>query len=289
MIQDIIINSLINGSIYAILAIGFSLIVGVARIINLAHTAFTMLAAYFLYTAARYLQIPLYLSIPLSIFIVTSIGLVCYKMFIKPIQIHESTVLIVTLALAMVFQEIMLIIFGGYYLGIPPMLSGYTMIVGVKVNYQHILAFCVVLMVLITVWAMLMKTKLGLAIRSTAQNQEIAILMGMDADRVAMTAIGVSVALAGIGGAIVAPLLTIEPRMWMHPLIIIMAVIVLGGLGSIKGSFIGAFIMGFAEALVVFLVPMGSFLKGAVALSIMIVVLLFRPEGLFGIAFEGER
>jgi branched-chain amino acid transport system permease protein len=247
------------------------------------------LAAYFLYTAAHYLQIPLYLSIFLSIFIVTLIGLVCYKMFIKPIRIHESTVLIATLALAMIFQETMLIIFGGYYLGIPPMLNGYTIILGVKVNYQHILAFCVVLIVLTTVWAMLMKTKLGLAIRSVAQNQEIATLMGMDVDRLAMTAFGVSVVLAGIGGAIVAPLLTIEPSMWMHPLIIIMAVIVLGGLGSIKGSFIGAFIMGFSEALVVFLVPMGSFLKGAVALSIMIVVLLFRPEGLFGIAFEEER
>jgi branched-chain amino acid transport system permease protein len=77
--------------------------------------------------------------------------------------------------------------------------------------------------------------------------------------------------------------------MWMHPLIMVLAVVVLGGLGSIKGSFVGAYILGFAEALVVFLIPMGAFLKGSVALSIMIVVLLFRPEGLFGIAFEEER
>jgi len=75
----------------------------------------------------------------------------------------------------------------------------------------------------------------------------------------------------------------------MGPLIMMMAVVVLGGLGSIKGSFIGAYILGFAEAMVVFLAPMGSFLKGSVALSIMILVLLIRPEGLFGVAFEEER
>jgi branched-chain amino acid transport system permease protein len=77
--------------------------------------------------------------------------------------------------------------------------------------------------------------------------------------------------------------------MWMHPLIMMMAVVVLGGMGSIKGSFIGAYILGFAEALVVFLIPMGAYLKGSVALSIMILVLLIRPEGLYGIAFEEER
>jgi len=77
--------------------------------------------------------------------------------------------------------------------------------------------------------------------------------------------------------------------MWMPPLVMMMAVVVLGGMGSIKGSFVGAFILGFAEALVVFLIPMGAYLKGSVALSIMILVLLIRPEGLFGIAFEEER
>ena len=77
--------------------------------------------------------------------------------------------------------------------------------------------------------------------------------------------------------------------MWLNPLIMMLAVVVLGGLGSIKGSFVAAYILGFAEAMVVFLLPMGAFLKGSVALSIMILVLLIRPEGLFGIAFEEER
>jgi len=77
--------------------------------------------------------------------------------------------------------------------------------------------------------------------------------------------------------------------MWMNPLVMMMAVVVLGGLGSIKGSFVGAYILGFAVTLVVFLIPMGAYLKDSVALSIMILVLVIRPEGLFGVAFEEER
>jgi branched-chain amino acid transport system permease protein len=104
-----------------------------------------------------------------------------------------------------------------------------------------------------------------------------------------MITMGLSVGLAGFTGAIVVPLTILEPNMWGAPLVMMMAVVVLGGLGSLKGSFIGAYILGFAEALVVFLAPMGAYLKGSVALSIMILVLLIRPEGLFGVYFEEER
>jgi branched-chain amino acid transport system permease protein len=145
------------------------------------------------------------------------------------------------------------------------------------------------LLVMALLWVLLMKTKLGLAIRSTAQDKEVANLMGINEAQVAMITMGISVGLAAFTGAVVVPLTVLEPGMWMHPLIMMMAVVVLGGLGSLKGSFMGAYILGFAEALVVFLAPMGAFLKGSVALSIMILVLLIRPEGLFGVSFEEER
>jgi branched-chain amino acid transport system permease protein len=151
------------------------------------------------------------------------------------------------------------------------------------------LTFIVVFLTLAALWILLMKTQLGLAIRSTAEDREVANLMGMNESRVTMIAMGISVGLAALTGAVVVPLTIVSPFMWMDPLIMMMAVVVLGGLGSIKGSFVGAYMMGFAEALVVFLIPQGAFLKGPVALSIMILVLLIRPEGLFGIAFEEER
>ncbi len=289
MFLDILITSLINGSTYALLAIGFSLIFGVARIVNIAHTAFYMVAAYIIFYTTNRLGFGPFSAMGAAVILVTILGLIAYKVFIAPIREHESAVLIGTIALAIALQEIMLLLFTGDYRSVPALIQGYTTILGVKIFYQQLLTFASVLLVLGLMRLFLMKTKLGLAIRATAQDREVANLMGMNESRVAMLAVGISVALAGITGAVIVPLTTVEPFMWNHPLIMMMAVVVLGGMGSIKGSFYAAYILGFAEALVVFLIPAGAFLKGAVALTIMILVLLVRPAGLFGVQFEEER
>jgi len=289
MILDIIISGLIGGSVYALLAIGFSLIFGVARIVNIAHTAFYMLAAYGIYFGTHKLGFhPLWCMLA-SVVIVTLFGLIAYKLFIDPIREHEAAVLICTIAIAMALQEIMLLMFGGSFLSVPALIGGFFTVFGMKVFYQQLLTFGLVLLILAVLRTMLMKTRLGLAIRSTAQDREVANLMGINESRAAMLTMGITVGLAGLAGAVVVPLTILDPFMWMHPLIMMMAVVVLGGLGSLKGSFVGAYILGFAEALVVFLIPKGAFLKGSVALSVMILVLLIRPEGLFGVAFEEER
>ena len=289
MILDIVISGLISGSIYALLAIGFSLIFGVARIVNIAHTAFYMVASYCIYFGTHRLGLHPIWGMVAAVILVTLFGLICYKLFIDPIREHEAAVLIGTIAMAIAMQEIMLLIFTGDYLSVPSLIGGYLKIFDVKVFYQQVLTFGMALLILAALWGLLIKTRLGLAIRSTAEDREVANLMGMNESRVAMITMGISVGLAALTGAVIAPLATLSPFMWMHPLIMMMAVVVLGGLGSIKGSFVGAYILGFAEAMVVFLAPMGAYLKGSVALSIMILVLLIRPEGLFGVAFEEER
>jgi branched-chain amino acid transport system permease protein len=289
MIIDILTSGLISGSVYALLAIGFCLIFGVARIVNIAHTAFYMVAAYCIYFTSSRLGLHPIWGMLGGIVLVTLMGLVVYKLFIDPIREHEGAVLIGTIALAMAFQEIMLLLFTGDYLSVPALIKGYFTILGVKVFYQQLLTFGSVLLILVALWLLLTRTKLGLAIRSTAQDREVANLMGMHESRVAMITMGISVALAAFAGAMIVPLTIVNPHMWMHPLIMMMAVVVLGGMGSLKGSFVGAYVLGFAEALVVFIAPKGAFLKGSVALSIMILVLLIRPEGLFGVRFEEER
>ncbi len=289
MLLDIIITSLINGSTYALLAIGFSLVFGVARIVNIAHTAFYMVASYCIFFVTHKLAFHPLVGMCVAVISVTLLGLISYKLFIDPIREHEGVVLIATIALAIALQEIMLLVFTGDYLSVPALIQGYFTFLGVKVFFQQLLTFVAALVVLGALRLLLMNTKLGLAIRSTAQDREVANLMGMNESRVAMVTMCISVALAGFTGAVVVPLTIVNPFMWMHPLIMMMAVVVLGGLGSIKGSFFAAYILGFAESLVVFLAPMGAYLKGSVALSVMILVLLIRPEGLFGIAFEEER
>jgi len=222
--------------------------------------------------------------------VVTAIfGVATYKIFIDRVREHHVTVMLITLAVAMIYQEVIMLAFGGHYLAAPTFVVGFRTILGIKVSLQHMLTFGVVLLVLAGVWALLNKTRLGIAIRAVAQDSEIANLMGINVSSILIVTMGLAATLAAIAGVVVAPTLVLEPYMWTHPLIIIMAIVTLGGLGSVKGSFIGAFIIGFVEVTVVFLVPHLAFLKGAFALVVMVAILLFRPEGLFGITFEEER
>src|SRR4030042_2389234 len=289
MIEGIIVQTLVKGSVYALLALGFALIFGVARVLQLSHTAFYMLAAYGIFTFADLLGWHPIASIATSIIVTTGLGLLVYKLFIDRVREHHVTVMLITLAVAMVFQELMLIFFTGQYRSAPSFVTGYWEILGVKVAFQNLLVFVGAAVVLLIIWALLSKTRLGIAIRATAQDTEIANLMGINVSMILFSVMGIAAALAAVAGVLVAPTLILEPHMLWPPFVMVMAIITLGGLGSIKGSVVGAFILALVEVLVVFLLPTGAFLKGAVALLVMVIVLIFRPEGLFGIVFEEER
>lgn len=289
MLQDILVTGLVNGGVYALLAIGFSLIFGVARIVNIAHTAFYMLAAYCFYTLLVKFGLGFLVSGVIAVAGVTLLSVLCYRLVIEPVREHEAAVLIATIALGLIFQELMLISFGGNYLGIPSTLEGSVRLAGVAIPYQRMLILVVAAFMLFFVWFLLYRTRLGLAIRATANDLEVANLMGMNVRRVAMATVAISVALAAVAGVVVAPVFVVDPFMWLAPLVTMLAIVVLGGLGSLKGSLIGALIIGYVEAITVFALPGGAYLKGAVALLIMVIVLLARPEGLFGVVFEEER
>ncbi|MBI2316332.1 MAG: branched-chain amino acid ABC transporter permease [Betaproteobacteria bacterium] len=289
MLQDILVTGLINGGVYALLAVGFSLVFGVARIVNIAHTAFYMLAAYCFYALLVHAGLAVASAAAAAVLAVTALSVLCYKLVIEPVREHEAAVLIATIALALIFQELMQVAFGGNFLGIPATISGVVSLAGVNIPYQRLLILVVAAAMLAATWAILYRTRLGLAIRATANDLEVASLLGMNVHRVAMACVAISVALAAIAGVVVAPVFVVDPRMWLAPLVTMLAIVVLGGLGSLKGSLIGALILGYVEAITVFALPAGAYLKGAVALTIMIVVLLARPEGLFGVAFEEER
>jgi len=289
MFQAFVVQALVTGGVYALLAVGFSLIFGVARMVNLAHTSFLMLAAYGMFYTTYRLGLDVFTAILISLVATIIIGLVSYKLFIDRIRAHEVTVMLITLALATIFQESMVLAFGAHFREAPTLIPGYVEIFAVKVMYQHLLTIAVVAVALLGMWLLLTKTKLGIAIRATAQDAEIANLMGINVSNILLLAMGIAAALAGIAGIVVAPLWVVYPYMWMSPLVMIMAIVVLGGLGSIKGSLIAAFIIGLVEVAVVFYLPGGSFLRGAIALLVMVIILVVRPEGLYGIVFEEER
>lgn len=289
MVQAILINGLVTGGMYAILAVGFSLVFGAAKILNMAHTAFYMVAAFLILIMTIMLGFPSLPSIVLAIAIMGIIGIVTYKLCLDRIKEHPVAVMIISVAVAVLFQEILLIGFGGHFRGIDPFVRGFVELAGIRATYQQVIAIAASLVALLAIWLLLSKTRVGNAIRAVAEDREIANVMGIDVSRICVITMGISAVLAAVAGAVVAPIFMVHPLMWMHPLTIVLAAVVLGGLGSIKGSILGAFIIGFAETAVVFLVPMGAFLRGAVGLSAMVVVLLLRPEGLFGVVFEEER
>ncbi len=288
MVADILVNGLVRGGVYAMLALGFGLAFGVGRILNLAHTAFYMVAAYGVFYFAG-LGVAMPLAAGLSTLVVLALGLLFYKLFIEPVEEMEAAVLIATLAVAILLQELGIAFWGNEPRQVPPVLSGFTRIAGVRVGKQEIVTLALAAVSLVATWVVLSRTKLGLAIRAAAQDREVANLMGINVPRVTTVVTALGLVLAAVAGIAVAPLSTVEPGMWMNPLVIVLAAVVLGGLGNLKGSLVGAVVLAFAEVLVVFLVPGGSYLRTAVALLIMVCVFLVRPQGLFGSSAAEER
>ncbi len=289
MLLNILINGLIVGGIYALLAVGFALIFSVARILNMAHTAFYMVSAYLIFVGTSMLHLPLFPSILLAVVVTVILGILCFYLFFDRIKEHEFAVMIIAVAIASLFQEILLLIFGGTIRAIPHIAEGFLDIGGTNVSYQHIFAFFLSMLILIILWIMLSKTKLGNAIRAVAQDSEIANLMGIDVRRIYVIVMAISVGLAAVSAAVMGPIYMISPLMWGQPLVIVLAAVILGGAGSIGGAVVASFILGYAESIVVFMIPGGAFLGGAASMVVMVLVLLIRPEGLFGVIFEEER
>lgn len=287
--MDILVSGIQLGAIYTILSIGFSLILGSARIIFLTYAAFYMLVGYFWYIVNVMLEINLVLSASLAVVMTIALGIGAYKLCVERIRRHETTVMLITLVLAFFFEECVLLGFGSQHRNVPPFIDGYVEFLGVKVLNQYSLTLAVSLILIFLIWLFLWKTKLGIAVRATSQGREVVNLMGINEKRISMITVGVGIALAAIAGVMVAPIYLLEPTMWTEPFIMILAIVILGGLGSIKGSIIGAYILAYAQVALVYLVPMGTFIRSSVALAAMIVVLLIRPEGMFGVLFEEER
>lgn len=302
MIENLIIFGAIDGAVYALLALGFTLIYGVANVVNMAHGAIFMLGAYtFFAFSSAFKEPPLLLASPLAvdptlalILAVIFVGIVggfIYILFIDRIVNDMLASLVVTVALATLIQQVIYIEFGGAHRAVLPFATGSTLILGVTVTYTRILAFGVSLVLFALVTLLIAKSKIGRAMRAVAQDREAAMLMGINTTRLCVLTMALASSFAALAGILVAGSTTqvANPFMWLSPLTMSFAIVILGGLGSIKGTFIGSFIVGYAENALALYVPGGSFLKGALALAVMVSVLLIRPKGLFGKRIELEE
>jgi len=274
----IIVYGAVVGGILALVASGFSLIFGVARILNFAHGIFFILAAYLGIVLAKSGVNP-YLATLISILLVGGFAVAIYTGLLARIKEHEVMVIIVTLAIALLVEQILIIIFGEHGISYPTLISGVLRIGKTPITYKRILAFVVAVVVLALLEIFIHKTRTGKMIMASSQNYEGALLVGINVDRIFIITMFLSAVLAGIGGVLYTQVFAASPAASLKALIFAFAIVILGGLGSIKGSIVAAFIIGY-------IITITNQFLGAqwaefAALLVIIAILVFKPTGLF--------
>lgn len=286
MLAEILIYGLVTSAIYAMLAIGLTLIIGIARVMNLAHGAFYMLGAYALYTGITLFKLPLPVSLPISLILVALIAILLDICCLRPIKGDRfHGILVITLILALFFEEVIMLIYGPKPLAIPSFISGRILIAGVSVPAQRVLVVIVSLLVILGLWTFISKTRIGGAILSVSQDPEAASLMGINSNRIILLVNGLAALLASLAGVLVVPFLSANPVMWIMPFAKAFTIVILGGLGSVEGSILAALILGYSETIVSFAIS--SRVTELVAMFILFIVIIFRPSGLMGSKVEG--
>jgi len=272
------------GAVYSLIAVGFTLIFGVAGIVNLSHGAFYMLGAYLAYTFMTLLKINVLLSAVIAVGAVALIGMAIDYFGIRPLRERHAYVLILTLAFALFFQELMYGIYGPYGKPVQSFVIGEIVLGGVHISYQKLMTFFVAAAFVILLWLFIKKTKTGKSISAVAQNKDAAILVGIQYEKAYRMTMGISAGLAAIAGVFIAPILEAVPTMWAFPLFKAFAIVIIGGLGSLEGAIIASLLLGYSETLVSFLVSANY--SDMVYLIAIILVLVLRPTGILS---KGRR
>ncbi len=277
---EILIYGAVTSAIYAMLAVGFTLIFGVARILNLAHGCFYALGAYTAYVLTTILHLPLLPSVILSVLFVAGFGVGLERLLVRPLRRSQIAVLMITLATSLVVEQVLFLTFGSEYRNVPSLANGKVTLVGVDISAQRLVTLGVSVTALGLLWLFIQRTRLGSAILAVSQDPEAAQYMGIPSDRVYATVMGLSAGLAALAAVLAAPFLTVQPGMGLLPMVKAFAIVIVGGLGSIPGSILGALLLGYSETIVAYLVS--SSWTELVSLVAVLLTLILRPAGLFG-------
>lgn len=295
--ERVVIFSVLVSALYALVALGFTMIFGVGRVLNLAHGAFLMVGAYSAWFGQR-LGLDLYLSAALAVVFCTLLAVVFYQGLIRHVQQSPIITLIATLACALLLEELVKIFFTTTPQILQPFISGSVLFLQTTIISNRILAFAASWAAIILFWIFVHRTRWGKVILATAQDQEGAALVGINVRHVYTVTWALSGALAGLAGVFFASWVSLSPFMWRDPLIISFAVVVVGGLGSLKGSIVAAYLIGFLEVLMTYSPSirfcadfrcfefLGSSWVGVPSLLMLVLILFLKPSGLFGRARE---
>lgn len=281
---QITIFGVLLGGVYALMATGLTMLYGVMRVINLAHAAFMIVGAYIAFVLYRDLGIDPLLSMLVTGPALFVVGVLVYQLLFRPLadnpRFTEMTVLL-SFGLALAVEGILGSIFSNIYHSTDPSYATGTIDIGsVFIPTGQLYGFIASLVLLAGLWAFLYYTKPGYAIRATMQDRAAAQIVGVNVDRISALAFGIGVGLAGAAGSLLSYLFTFFPGSHLLWIGLLLSLIVVGGLGSLKGAFVGAVGLSVIAAFATDeLGPEWSYLTFYV---LLFVILLVRPQGLFG-------
>jgi branched-chain amino acid transport system permease protein len=282
MLLSQLLLGLVNGSFYAILSLGLAVIFGLLNVINFSHGAMFMLGAIVTWMGGQYFGINYWAMLVLAPLTVGLVGIIIERLFLKHLyHLDHLYGLLLTFGLTLFIEGILRSIYGasGLSYSAPELLSGATDL-GFMVlpNYRAWVVFSS-LIVCFATWYVIEKTSLGAYLRAGTENPKLVQAFGVNFPLMTTLTYGFGVALAAFSGVLAAPIIQISPLMGSNLIIIVFAVVVIGGMGSIMGSILTGLGLGLIEGLTKVFYPQAS---NTVVFVIMVIVLLFRPAGLFG-------
>jgi len=284
MVQQLIINGIIAGSIYALVAIGFTVIYRTVKFFHFAHGVVYTAGAYFIYTLIISLHLDFILSFFLSIILAAILGIAIDRFVYYPLRKQNASNLIFLLASFGVFifiQNLIQLIYGAQILTIRtgPIKEGHHFLGAVITDIQiTILVVSIILMILL--WSFIKRTKLGGAMRAVADDPVAASVVGINPEKIIMASFAIGSALAGAAGILISFETNMETTMGFNAILKGIIASIIGGIGSIPGAVLGGFFLGLAENLGIWKISAGW--KDAIAFGILIVFLLVRPWGILG-------
>jgi len=279
-VLEILIFGAVTSAIYAMLAVGFTLIFGVARILNLAHGSFYALGAYGAYLLTSVFNLPLVVATPLVVLGVALFGMVVERVLIRPMRKSQLAVLMISLAIALVVEQVLFLSFGSEYRNVPSFIEQKYVVGGADVAGQRLLTLLVAVVSIGGLYLFIQRTRLGSAILAISQDPEAAQYMGIPSDRIFGIVMALSAGLAALAGIMAGPFLSVQPSMHLLPIVKAFAIVVVGGLGSIPGSIVAALMLGYAETFVAY--GISTAWTEIVSVAATLLMLVLRPAGFFG-------
>jgi branched-chain amino acid transport system permease protein len=276
----IIIQGFLISGLYALIAVGFTMIFSVGRVLNLAYGVYIMLGGYAYYTLSQLLELPKVIGLLGAIAVGIIFGIMTYYGIVKRLLSNPIAVEISTLILAVVMQAVIILIYSPAPRAIWPIIPGISRVHDVIISWNIVFAMMTSWVVLAALLIFVRKTQLGRAIMAVSMDTKGALLSGIDPERINILTWGLSGALGALAGVFFATYTQLDPTMWVSPLITAVAVVVIGGIGSIMGSLVAAHIVGFMETITTTMIA--PELRGVFTLLLIIIILVILPKGLFG-------